>query len=681
MFLARLLLGSSPEEIPFWKDFTIIVSASSIDNKGNKKVLFNRCVAYFGKEDNGNFLLILDSRDTKEDLFTFPILANWKPIIEIKPDSVCYEVNVSEEITLIIKIRTEKEDYDDSSQLRQILARLIYQVKTNKSYKTCSNFEEEMNKIIPIKDSPSKAMVFSKEIILAEEKIKSNPKVRFSSVGRFASLNPNVKDQVNVIVDEGIITIESRGGFNYFLCVLDKKGQEQFQRKLDENFYHYIDKKNNGISWTEPKSGSLLLLNFSSLNDKFCEIEDTITKAIFESSRNMKFEEAAEKEGNNWDQYYLQQEPTDKEIEEEFQRYKKRLQTVEYTEKPRVFKIPESGDKLGFRNLVQAKSLGLCLAGRAEGIDIFRLKRNGKELNLEHSETLRGIKSSNGKQIVASKLQIQEADTKIVMNDESNPFAIIYSDLSRGKVVSEWKPTGSAIKDIALNSGKQQSLQPDPVFLALSEQAIVRVDPRTQKGVVAEHKYKSNYHFDKILGVAGKGTLVTSNGGDIRFFGDLQSNAKNLIPSKYGQSALMLDHSKDGNLLLLTYPTMILLMPTETKEGSAFGKTFKKDRKPRLLELSVNPQAMVRHGISKLDFISAKFDEKENELENYIVAVTGQFIVLWVLSDVAKGKYLTSYVKRMDDTVVAGEFMYNQDDLLAAFRKNLTVQELRTDKF
>lgn len=682
MLLTKLFSGSQKPDDSYWKNISIQVAASSQDPKHGKRVLFPECFAYFKKENEKDekINLILDSRKKNEDFFSFPVLATWQPTVEVTKNSVIFEINISSDLAIFLSVSAVDEDYDDSSEFRAALAKLIYEAQNKKSYTTCKNFDEEIKRIVKLKGNTDQPKQDLEEIRKLADKIMKDPLVTFCSIGKFSSITLPNQDKINSILDESILKIERRSNFSSALVIVDKAMKDKYQKIINQELNFFIDKAKNSISWIDQTSGNLSLFNFSAFTGSIGDLENIMAKSVYEASKQMPLEEAIKKEGNNWDQYYLQDEPNEREIEEEFARYQRTMQRAEYSEKHKVVNAPEPTEAVGFKNMVQAKSLGLCLANRGEGIEIFKFKRDDYHNNLEHSETLRGIKSKDGENIIASKLLLQEGDSKLMMTDERNPKSLIYTDLLKGKIVSEWKPTNDHIKDIALNAGKSQAFSHDPLILALSKQSIVRVDPRTPKGVVTEHNYKTNYFFEKLMGVGDKATVVSSANGDLRFYSDIEGIAKNVVPSKFGEGAVSIDHSQDGSLLLLAYPKTIVLMPTGTKEGSAFVKVFRKDRKPGVITLSISPHAMLRNGISNLNFISAKFDEKAKESESYVVAVTGEHIVLWLLSDVAKNKYATSLVKKMDNTMVAGEFMYNQDDLLAAFRKNLTIQELRTDR-
>ena len=376
---------------------------------------------------------------------------------------------------------------------------------------------------------------------------------------------------------------------------------------------------------------------------------------------------------------FIDSEPNQEEVDQEFTNLVLGSQIVPHNgiRNSKVFVQNSLAEK--YRNMVQAKTLGLCLANQGEGIEIFKFDRENEVLGLKHSQSLRRIDSLRGEPIVASKIQLQEGDTRMVMMNERNPNYLSYTDLTKGKVISEWCPTNFEIKDISLSSGKQQSFSSSQLFLAVSGQNIVRMDPRTKCGVVSEHDYATNYRFDKILSVFDNEVVVASQNGDLRYYGNIERNAKNVVPAPIYGRPMMLDHSSNGLLILITYPQAVILMPTEVNGISAFSKMFLKCNKPGHVVLTISSIAMERHGIKNLNYISAKFDEKENDHESFVVAVTNEFMILWKFSEVKNGKLTTSLVRKMNERVVAGEFMYNHDDIVATFQRNLEIQDLPTD--
>lgn len=93
--------------------------------------------------------------------------------------------------------------------------------------------------------------------------------------------------------------------------------------------------------------------------------------------------------------------------------------------------------------------------------------------------------------------------------------------------------------------------------------------------------------------------ITTNKQGDIRTYNKLDGkvSAKNLIPSFNGDAILSVDSSKDGNLFLLTFKNYLMLMPTILDKKSAFEYTFRKEKKPGLIQLQVRQSDLMRHNL------------------------------------------------------------------------------------
>lgn len=111
-------------------------------------------------------------------------------------------------------------------------------------------------------------------------------------------------------------------------------------------------------------------------------------------------------------------------------------------------------------------------------------------------------------------------------------------------------------------------------------------DIRDQK-IVCEWFYKTKQYFEKVYAPTSGKYIVCSKNGDIRFYNKVTDNMKamNMMPSFLGEQVISIDSYENGNLLLLTMKSFLLLVPTVMNNKSAFDYTFKKDAWPSLLVL------------------------------------------------------------------------------------------------
>lgn len=70
-------------------------------------------------------------------------------------------------------------------------------------------------------------------------------------------------------------------------------------------------------------------------------------------------------------------------------------------------------------------------------------------------------------------------------------------------------------------------------------------------------------------------------------------------------------------------------MPTIQDDKSAFEYTFRKDKKPGLVQLTVNTWDLMKFNETELHFKMAKFNEQNQFKFSQIVAVSGKFLFFW----------------------------------------------------
>lgn len=267
----------------------------------------------------------------------------------------------------------------------------------------------------------------------------------------------------------------------------------------------------------------------------------------------------------------------------------------------------------------------------------------------------------------------------MMLNKDDSDSNIYYMDLEKGKIISELSgQKGEGVFDIS-HFEKNSDMTPNPVFFGCNQQNIFQMDPRVKSGLVAERPYASNYMFNTISGAKDGNFVVGSKDGSIRMYKECSGNAKNLLPSLLGEAILHIDTSKDGQFILATCRSHIMLIPTFQDGKNGFSHMFRKDNKPRPIILKVNPRSMARLKIEHLSYSYAIFDNKSNR-ETLIAANAGQYLILWDLSKVLGGKHDTTTIKSLGDTIVHNEFKYNTDKLIAALPDKLVCQSAKVSR-
>ena len=136
---------------------------------------------------------------------------------------------------------------------------------------------------------------------------------------------------------------------------------------------------------------------------------------------------------------------------------------------------------------------------------------------------------------------------------------------------------------------------------------------------------------------------VGSDTGEIRFY-DRIGNAKNLIPSLLGDKIANIDCSTDGKWILATTKSYLILLPALVGDKNAYKAVFPKDSKPCPKVLRVAPLQMQKNKIKELNLRDGKFDDKKDGNEQYIVATSDNFLVMWSMKNISNGKFVSTEV-------------------------------------
>ena len=161
---------------------------------------------------------------------------------------------------------------------------------------------------------------------------------------------------------------------------------------------------------------------------------------------------------------------------------------------------------------------------------------------------------------------------------------------------------------------------------------------------------------------------VASEKGDIRMFDRLGVRAKTQIPA-LGEAIIGLDVSADGQWVLATCRTYLLLIDAMQHDGKnegklGFEKPFAKDSKPQPRRLGLQPSHVAQFQYetkAPLSFTPARFNTGVEDKETSIITATGPFIVTWNMKKVLAGKRDPYTIKRYEETVKADDFKYGSD--------------------
>lgn len=679
MFIKNWLSHFTKEEIDksFWQKYrsTVAVYATKA---GERSLLTKKAVVAFVEDQNDNFKykLYIKSRENDKDIFYFPLQLKPLPQLIICPEdrTIVYELAIDPKLQISVVFPIHNEDYTDAGQFRNILCRLLYQMKHKKSAAEVKD-QEILNSFIV----QNNAADYSDRLIKLFEKMCKDKKYEFVGLGKFAQLDPNGSyTDPDVILPAGLFVITSKGGYQYDIEVIDENSDTYHNKEVSESLYYYFNDGNNSITWLDLKGGNMVCLNFEVERPSLENLKIAMSRVLMQNLQKESIESIIEKEKNNWDQYYLYaDEDRDHDKNAEYDKYD---DSGHFLDIEQEYSRPIHGPeyKNDIKDFVQCVTTQRAFINRSDIINVYKYDEN--EQNFIYLDNLPEL-SYNSRDVAPSKIQLQEQDSKLTFIDDNQNDKIFYYDVEKSKIINAFEPNkNTPIKDFSLQGGKTAHYATDSSILGVSENEIYRIDPRSKKPVVQSKSYKMDTGFAKIIGVRDNNLAIGSSNGDIRLYNDVGSNARNLIPSMLGDPVLHMDSSKDGSLLLLTFRRYLMIMPTYQHGKTAFERTFRKDAKPKPIILKVDPQILARFNMSEPSFVSAKFDFKKDQNETYIMAGCGNVLIIWNLSKVLNGNLVARNFLPMEDRIVDGEFLYNQSNIVTALPRDITVNKAKIEK-
>eukprot|EP00186_Timspurckia_oligopyrenoides_P004614 CAMPEP_0182451024 /NCGR_PEP_ID=MMETSP1172-20130603/43491_1 /TAXON_ID=708627 /ORGANISM="Timspurckia oligopyrenoides, Strain CCMP3278" /LENGTH=524 /DNA_ID=CAMNT_0024648759 /DNA_START=17 /DNA_END=1591 /DNA_ORIENTATION=+ len=317
----------------------------------------------------------------------------------------------------------------------------------------------------------------------------------------------------------------------------------------------------------------------------------------------------------------------------------------------------EEEDREAFNSqLALGYSTDRAFVVRGTKMGVFKSSEDGLDY-----QSMMKFKQKDGHGFHPGQIMLHQQDQSMLLLDPKNPNKVMRMDVERGSIVDEWGGLTNSVGNIA-RPEKYANLTANPEFVALNENALMRMDPRTRELVVQTKAYAKGTRAKlACMATTGAGYVaVASQNGDIRLFDQIGKNAKTHLPG-LGVPIRGIDVTEDGTFVLATTKDFLLLIDTRVRgeEKGGFLKSMGQ-KKPPPLRLALRPEDITKHKIRNVDFTVAHFNTG-NSLEKNIVTSTGPFVVVWNLRQVKQGKRNAYQIKRYRDNVVADEFEYNND--------------------
>ena len=166
------------------------------------------------------------------------------------------------------------------------------------------------------------------------------------------------------------------------------------------------------------------------------------------------------------------------------------------------------------------------------------------------------------------------------------------------------------------------------------------IDPRlnSKSRIAIDRPYKTDYQFNTIGTSLAGGLAIGSDNGEIRLYKEVGKDAKTLLPG-LGDKIISIEVSRDGEWVLATTSTYLLVIPTKCANGKT-GFEFRMGKeKPTPIRLALKTSDIAKFGIKKLAFRPAKFNNFTvgGKEEISIVSSTDDILVTWNFKRIKRG--------------------------------------------
>ncbi|WBW72543.1 WD repeat protein, Vid27 family, conserved protein [Schizosaccharomyces osmophilus] len=304
--------------------------------------------------------------------------------------------------------------------------------------------------------------------------------------------------------------------------------------------------------------------------------------------------------------------------------------------------------------------------------------------SLKFDTSINNLSKPNGKPLQPTKVLLQNQDSSIVFQTKDSPHHLYNLDVEYGKVVDEWKIHDDVPLVAVAPDNKFAQMTAEKTLVGLSNNSIFRIDPRVEgnKLVAEEFKqYATRNHFHTAATTEKGYIAVASDKGDIRLFDRLGINAKTALPA-LGEPIIGIDVTADGNWVLATCKTYLLLIDARIKDGRYAGKlgferSFGKDSKPKPKRLQLSPQhvAMMQGELKDgISFTTAKFNTGIDAKETTIITSVGPYLISWNLDLVKRGKLDKYKLRRYQANIQAEDFRFGTDkNMIVALPDDVTM--------
>jgi hypothetical protein len=291
---------------------------------------------------------------------------------------------------------------------------------------------------------------------------------------------------------------------------------------------------------------------------------------------------------------------------------------------------------------------------------------------LIHTMDLPPVLDYEGNPINISRAKMYLSDTNMILQDKNNPKTLWQYDINTGKVVDEWKNDEDVLE--ITQQKKFDQMNDNPVMYGINKNSVFILDGKESKKnkIVVKKKYKTMPNFTSIASTGYGDVAVANNQGELRLFNEIGKNPKTFFPC-YSDPIRAIDATKDGKYILATCDKYLMLIKTQVNNKNGFQKSIANETR-NIKTLRLTPKDLVNYNLTFETFTPAKFDINNKNKEKYITTSIGQYMVMWSLNDIKKGKIEKYRIKSVNEFIINNVNKFNKDQTVVTMSNKLRIQ-------
>ena len=294
---------------------------------------------------------------------------------------------------------------------------------------------------------------------------------------------------------------------------------------------------------------------------------------------------------------------------------------------------------------------------------IMAYKINQENNTIEKIGTSPIVQEYKGNRISPRQGLLYKSERNILFLDENNPKIIHQYDLTKEKIINNWKSDNVEISDICSIQKNGQTTDNSLIY-GVNSKSIFTLDDRVnnKNNIVDIKNYSNKNYSNKIMSTNNGEFMTGSIKGELRLYDKIGGKARNVF-SFYGDPIKHIDISSDDKFILITCDKYLLLVNIMNKDGkkSGFYNNIKNNNRATPIRLQIKNNDIIEYGLANANYTAGKFNMNKNG-ENNIITSLGEYIIIWNFNDIKKGKFLNYKIKRVNDLIIENTFKVGKGD-------------------